>query len=93
MASERSLEKLLDEIKNLRMDFSQVSESLLGRARQQTHEAASRVRHAAEDAWSDTKGAAADVAERIEDQPLAATAIAFGVGILLGMLLLSGRKR
>ncbi|MGD0191035.1 MAG: hypothetical protein ABSD74_09865 [Rhizomicrobium sp.] len=93
MASERSLEKLLDEIKNLRMDFSRVSESMVDRARQQTHEAASRVRHVAEDAWSDTMGAASDVADRIEEQPLAATAIAFGVGMLLGMLLLSGRKR
>jgi ElaB/YqjD/DUF883 family membrane-anchored ribosome-binding protein len=92
MATELSLDKLLDEIKNLRTDFSRMSESLVGRAREQTHEAAARVRHAAEDSWSEAKGAAAGVADKIEEQPLAATAIAFGIGMLLGMLLL-GRKR
>jgi ElaB/YqjD/DUF883 family membrane-anchored ribosome-binding protein len=92
MAADKSLEKLVEEIKSLRGDFSRISESVVGRARQQTTEAAARVRHAAEDTWSEAKGAAAGVAERIEDQPLAATAIAFGIGMLLGMLL-TGRRR
>jgi ElaB/YqjD/DUF883 family membrane-anchored ribosome-binding protein len=92
MATELSLEKLVEEIKNLRNDFAWVSDSLIGRARRQTTEAAAKVRHAAEDTWSEAKGAAASVSDRIEDQPLVATAIAFGIGMLLGMLL-SGRKR
>ena len=92
MAGELSIEKLIEEIKNLRGDFSRVSETLVGRAREQTAEAAARVRHAAEDTWSEARGAAAGVAGRIEDQPLAATAIAFGIGMLLG-LLLTGRRR
>jgi ElaB/YqjD/DUF883 family membrane-anchored ribosome-binding protein len=50
------------------------------------------VRHAAEDTWSEARGAAAGVAGRIEDQPLAATAVAFAIGMLLGLLLM-GRKR
>jgi len=92
MAADLSIEKLVEEIKKLRSEFSQVSETLLGRAREQTIEAAARVRHAAEDGWSEARGAAAVVADRIEEQPLAATAIAFGVGVALGMLL-TGRKR
>ncbi len=92
MVAELSIEKLVEEIKSLRSDFSHVSEALVGRARQQTNEAAAKVRHAAEDTWSDAKGAAAGVAGRIEDQPLAATAIAFGIGMLLGLLLM-GRRR
>jgi ElaB/YqjD/DUF883 family membrane-anchored ribosome-binding protein len=90
--AELSLEKLVEEIKNLRSDLSWASESLLGRARQQTAEAAARVRQAAEGTWSDAKDAAANVTDRIEDQPLIATAIAFGIGMLLGMLL-TGRRR
>jgi ElaB/YqjD/DUF883 family membrane-anchored ribosome-binding protein len=90
--AELSLEKLVEEIKNLRSDLSWASESLLGRARQQTTEAAARVRQAAEGTWSDARDAASSVTDRIEDQPLIATAIAFGVGMLLGMLL-TGRRR
>ena len=92
MAAELSLEKLVEEIKNLRSDLSWASESLFGRARQQTAEAAARVRQAAEGTWSEARDAAATVTDRIEDQPLVATAIAFGVGMLLGMLL-TGRRR
>jgi len=92
MAADLSIEKLVEEIKNLRKDFSHMREQVVDRAREQTHEAAARVRHAAEDGWSEAKGAAAGVAGKIEDQPLAATAIAFGIGMFLGMLLLSRRR-
>jgi ElaB/YqjD/DUF883 family membrane-anchored ribosome-binding protein len=92
MATELSVEKLVEEIKNLRRDFSRLRDTAVDRAREQTHDAAARVRHAAEDSWSDAKDAAAGVAGRIEEQPLAATAIAFGIGMLLGMLFL-GRRR
>ena len=92
MVSDLSIDKLFEEIKKLRGEVSRMSDSVVDRARQQTAEAAARVRHAAEDGWADAKGAAADVAGRIEDQPLAATAIAFGVGILLGLLLTARRR-
>jgi len=92
MAADLSIEKLVEEIKKLRGEFTHVSEVLLDRAKEQAAETAAKVRYAAEDGWSGAKGAAADVAGRIEEQPLAATAIAFGIGMLLG-LLLSVRKR
>jgi ElaB/YqjD/DUF883 family membrane-anchored ribosome-binding protein len=92
MAAKMSAEQLVEEMKSLRNEFARVSESMVGRARQQTHEAAARVRHAAEDGWSEAREAAAGVASRIEEQPLAATAIAFGVGMLLGMLLTARRR-
>jgi ElaB/YqjD/DUF883 family membrane-anchored ribosome-binding protein len=92
MATELSVEKLLEEIRTMQRDFSRVSEALLDRARRETTETAARVRHAAEDGWAGAKGAASDVAGKIEEQPLAATAIAFGVGMLVGMLFL-GRRR
>jgi len=92
MAVERSIEKLVEEIRHLRSDFSWISETLVGRARQQTAEAAAKVRHAAEDTWSEARDAAAGVAARIEDQPLVATAIAFSVGFVIGMLFV-GRRR
>lgn len=92
MAVDLSVDRLVEEIRNLRNDFSKMSDVLVKDVRRQTGEAAARVRNAAEDTWDDAMDGAAGVARRIEDQPLAATAIAFGVGILLGMLLL-GRRR
>jgi len=90
MAAE--LDRLVAEMKQLRTDFARISDVVVGLARQQTNEAADKVRRAAEDTWSEARGRAEGVAKKIEDQPLVATAIAFGVGMLLGMLFL-GRKR
>lgn len=92
MAVDVSVDKLVGELKQLRDDIARMTESFVGSARRQSGEAASRVRSAAEDTWSDAVHATADVARRIEDQPLVATAIAFGIGLLLGMLFL-GRRR
>ena len=92
MAVDLSVDRLIEEIRQLRSEFNRVSDELTQDVRRQTGEAARRVRSAAEDTWDDAMDGAAGMARRIEDQPLASTAIAFGVGILLGMLLL-GRRR
>jgi len=93
MAAEVLIEKLIEEIRNLRSDFSCLSESLVSSARQRTSEAAERTSRALKETWSEAKDAAAGVADRIEDQPLTAAAVAFGIGMLLGMLLTTGRRR
>ena len=91
MATDASIDTLVEEMKQLRTDISRISEAMVGVARRQTNEAAARVRDVAEDGWGEAKGAAADVARKIEEQPLKASAIAFGIGMVLGMLL-TGRR-
>jgi ElaB/YqjD/DUF883 family membrane-anchored ribosome-binding protein len=91
MAADPSINTVVEEMKQLRTDISRISEALVGVARHQANEAAARVRNAAEDGWSETKGAAAGVARKIEEQPLTASAIAFGIGMVMGMLL-TGRR-
>lgn len=88
------IEKLLGEMKDLRGDLTRLSEALLGSVKRQTGEAAARVRNAAGDTWNGAVDATEGVAKTIEDQPLAATAIAFGVGMLIGLLFFGiGRRR
>jgi ElaB/YqjD/DUF883 family membrane-anchored ribosome-binding protein len=86
------LDRLVAEMKELRSELGRMSEALVGSVKRQTGDAAAKVRDAAEDTWSGAMDATAGVARSIEDQPLVATAIAFGVGMLLGMLFL-GRRR
>ena len=54
-------------------------------------EAANQARAAGERAWSGAKTQADDLIQRIEDRPLHSTAIAFGAGLVLG-LLFAGRR-
>ena len=86
------IDTLVDEMRQLRSEFARIGEALVGNVRRQTSEAASKVRGAAEDTWNGAVDATSGVARTIEDQPLAATAIAFGIGMLLGMLFI-GRRR
>jgi ElaB/YqjD/DUF883 family membrane-anchored ribosome-binding protein len=49
-------------------------------------EAANQARAAGEKAWSGAKTQADELIQRIEDRPLHSTAVAFGVGLVLGLL-------
>ena len=91
MTAQLSIDKLVQEIRALQDDFVRLGDALVDRARRQGEQAATRVRDAAGDSWNGAIGAAADVADSIEERPLAATAIAFGVGMLLGLLLTARR--
>jgi ElaB/YqjD/DUF883 family membrane-anchored ribosome-binding protein len=92
MNVERSMEGLIEEMHRLRAEFSKISEALVGFARHRTNEAAAKVRHAAEDSWGEARGAVEGVSKRIEEQPLVATAVAFAIGALIGIVFLT-RKR
>lgn len=92
MDMERSIEGLVEDVRRLRAEFSRISDVLLGTARHRTSEAAAKVRHAAEGGWTDAMGTVDDVTRKIEEQPLAATAVAFAIGALLGMIFLTRRR-
>ncbi len=92
MDMERSIAGLVEEVRRLRAEFSRVSESLAGIARHRTNETAAKVRGAAEDSWSDARSAVEGVSKTLEEQPLAAVAVAFAIGALLGMIFLTRRR-
>jgi ElaB/YqjD/DUF883 family membrane-anchored ribosome-binding protein len=92
MDVERSIAGLVEDVRRLRAEFSKFSETLVGAARHRTGEAAAKVRHAAEDGWTDARSAVEGVSKTIEEQPLVATAAAFAIGALLGLIFLRRRR-
>jgi ElaB/YqjD/DUF883 family membrane-anchored ribosome-binding protein len=93
MASETTndVEALAAELKQLRADFAKLGELLQTTARHASEDALNRAKAGGERAWSEAKTNAEDVLQQIENNPLTATGIAFGVGLLLG-LLFGGRR-
>ncbi len=84
--SERNVDALAGEFKQLRSEFARIAQLLEQTARSAGAEAAQRARAAGDYVWSETQSHADDVAERIKEQPLASAGIAFGIGVLLGLI-------
>ena len=90
-ANDGDVQALRAELKNLRADFSKVTELLKDTARNRGAEAADRLRATAERGWSEAKGTAQTVLEEMEERPLATVAGVFVAGVLFGLLLGSRR--
>jgi ElaB/YqjD/DUF883 family membrane-anchored ribosome-binding protein len=88
---EMDMEALTDEVKRLRADFTKIADLLRTTAGHAGEEAANQARAAGERAWSVGKTTADEMLQRIEAKPVQSTAIAFGVGLLLG-LIFGGRR-
>jgi len=88
---ENDMEALQEEVKRLRADFTKIAELLRTTAGHASEEAASQARAAGEKAWSSAKGTADELLQRIEGKPVQSTAIAFGIGLIFG-LLFGGRR-
>lgn len=85
-STEANVEQLTGEFKQLRAEFARVAQLLESTARAAGAEAASRARAAGDYVWAETRSHADDVAERIKEQPLASAGVAFGIGVLLGLI-------
>lgn len=83
---ESDVEALTEEVKRLRADFAKIADLLRTTAEHAGEEAAQQARVAGERAWSNAKGTADELLQRIEARPVQSTAIAFGVGLFLGLL-------
>jgi ElaB/YqjD/DUF883 family membrane-anchored ribosome-binding protein len=81
---ETDVDALSEEVKKLRADFMKLADVLKTTAGHAGEEAANQARAAGERAWSGAKTQA-------DDRPLHSTAIAFGAGLVLG-LLFAGRR-
>jgi len=88
---EMDVEALTEEVKRLRADFGKITDLLKTTAGHAGEEAASQARAAGERAWTGAKSTADELLQRIESRPVSSTAIAFGIGILFGMLF-GGRR-
>ncbi len=88
---ETDVDALSEEVKKLRADFMKLADVLKTTAGHAGEEAANQARAAGEKAWSGAKTQADEIIQRIEDRPLHSTAVAFGVGLVLG-LLFGGRR-
>jgi ElaB/YqjD/DUF883 family membrane-anchored ribosome-binding protein len=90
-ATENDVTALAAEMKQLRSDFVKIAELLQSTARDAGSEALDRARVKGEEAWNEAKSRTDDIVQLIESRPVASTATAFGIGMLLGMLM-HGRK-
>jgi ElaB/YqjD/DUF883 family membrane-anchored ribosome-binding protein len=88
---ETDVDALAEEVKRLRADLAKIADLLRTTAEHAGEEAANQARAAGERAWTGAKSTADELLQRIEGKPVQSTAIAFGVGILFG-LLFGGRR-
>jgi ElaB/YqjD/DUF883 family membrane-anchored ribosome-binding protein len=89
--TEQDVQALADELKQLRAEFAKIAKLLEQTARHAGDEATQAARDAGERAWTEVKSRADHLTQRIEEKPVASTAMAFGIGVLIG-LIFSGRR-
>lgn len=84
-AVKQDLGKLRDDMKDITQDLTDAAKSGVRQARGYVTDAASMAADRGRDAVKTVEG-------QIEDNPLAAVGIAFGVGLVLGALFIGGRR-
>ncbi len=89
MANE-DVKKLTDDVGELKAGFTRIAETLADLVRQSSHEAATRFQGTAEETWAEAKQKFEGVKQKIHEEPVTAAVAAFGIGLLLGILL--GRR-
>jgi ElaB/YqjD/DUF883 family membrane-anchored ribosome-binding protein len=90
-ATEGDVHALQEQLQQLRTDFAAISGTLKDLARHGFNEAAQRATVPGERAWSEMRRHAATVSREIEEKPIASALTAFGVGLLLGLIVNSRR--
>lgn len=89
--TEADFKALAAEMKQLREDFTKMAELLQATARHASDDALRQATAAGERTWKEAKNRAEDLIGKIEERPVASTAAAFGIGMLLGLLFSSRR--
>ena len=85
------LKTLREELIQLRKDFAKLTDTLEDTARHGASEAKERVRETVDGLRGEATGAAERLSHKIEANPIQGALSAFGIGIVLGLLLSSRR--
>ncbi len=80
------MEVLRQDMDNLKAEFAKLGDMLRESLKHVSDGATREARRAGEKAWSETRSKAEEVISQIEEKPVTSAAIAFGVGLLLGLL-------
>lgn len=89
--AEKEIGRFASELKQLRSDFSNLSDVLQNLVRRVSQDAAAEASKAGERVYNSAVSATDDLSKAIREEPLAFTFGALGVGFILGWLL-SGRR-
>lgn len=89
--TEKDIDALMAEMKQLRSDFVRVTAILNDMARHGTADARDKVEEQAERVWNEAKRKTQDVFEQIEERPIGSALVALGLGFLFGILFTSRR--
>jgi ElaB/YqjD/DUF883 family membrane-anchored ribosome-binding protein len=92
MANQEDVKKLTDDVSELKAGFTRIAETLADLVRLRGQEAAARIQNTAQGTWSEAKETLGGVKQKIHDEPVTAAAVAFGIGLVLGILLFGGRR-
>ena len=93
MASETDadIKALQEQLTQLRADFAAISGTLKDLTRHGISEAAQRAAVPGEKAWAEVRRHAETVGHEIEEKPIASALTAFGIGLILGVIVNSRR--
>jgi ElaB/YqjD/DUF883 family membrane-anchored ribosome-binding protein len=87
---------LSDEVSGLKAEIkaeiSKIADSVKEFVRTHGQDAAARIQGTAEETWTGAKQKLDCVSKKIHEEPVAATAVAFGIGLLIGLIFF-GRRR
>ena len=86
-------EKFSEEVSGLKAEIAKIAEAVSEFLRTRGQDAAARIQGTAEETWNGAKEKLGKVKDKIHEEPVAATAVAFGVGLVIGLLFATRRRR
>lgn len=85
------IDSLRAELEKLRADLAAIAGTLRDMARHGSGDAMGKAQETVEQVWGGAKAQADRITHEIEQKPLSAALVSFGIGVLIG-LLVSGRR-
>jgi ElaB/YqjD/DUF883 family membrane-anchored ribosome-binding protein len=90
MATEET-SKLTDEVNSLKAEISKIADTVTDFVKTRGGRAAHQIQDAAEETWGEARQKLDMVGKKIHEEPVTATAVAFGIGLIIGLIFSSRR--